>query len=94
MEVAKNRKEGIELLRIIAMLCIIGGHFILFTGFSKGVEKFSINYFLLWTLYAINLVGTNVYVLISGYFWCSSSFSWKKVGRLWGGCFSIHLVFR
>ena len=83
----KERQEGIELLRIVSMLCIIGGHFLLFTNMTSNVVQFSGNYHLIWFLNAINFVGTNCFILISGYFYREVTFSWKKLGRTWGTIF-------
>lgn len=83
----KTRKEGIELLRIFSMLGIIGGHFLLFTNMTSSVVQFSGNYYLTWFLYAINFVGTNCFILISGYFYSEITFSWIKLGRTWGTVF-------
>lgn len=83
----KERQEGIELLRIFSMLCIIGGHFLLFTNMTSNVVQFSGNYYLIWFLYAINFVGTNCFILISGYFYREVTFFWKKLGRTWGTIF-------
>ena len=69
------------------MLGIIGGHFLLFTNMTSSVVQFSGNYYLTWFLYAINFVGTNCFILISGYFYSEITFSWIKLGRTWGTVF-------
>ena len=87
-----KRKVGFEYLRILSMLFIIGNHFWLFMGILDKTEPFTLNFYVVWLLQAIGSLGTNCYVLISGYFGVESTVGWKKVGRLY--CFySILLPF-
>ena len=61
-----DRQTGIELLRIVTMLMIIGLHYLLFGGplfHAKGL-----NQKLAWFIEAFFFVAVNCYVLISGYF--------------------------
>ena len=69
----ESRKWQFELLRIIAMCMIIAMHYM-----TKGMklpklsEDLSIFNMFYWLLYAFCVVAVNTYVLISGYFLCSS----------------------
>ena len=70
MEEISNRQSNYELLRIIAMMMIIGLHY--FNADMGGViDNVSIgttNYYLTYLFESIFMVGVNVFVLISGYF--------------------------
>lgn len=90
-----KRKVGFEYLRILSMLFIIGNHFWLFMGILDKTEPFTLNFYVVWLLQAIGSLGTNCYVLISGYFGVESTVGWKKVGRLYGAVlfYSITLYF-
>lgn len=78
----KERRVGIECLRIISMLCIVGNHFLLFTKALNNVTPFTVNYYLVWLLEAMGYVGVDCFVLISGYFLIQSKFSLKKIVAL------------
>lgn len=80
----KERRVGIEYLRIISMLCIVGNHFLLFTKALNNVVPFTANYYLVWLLEAMGYVGVDCFVLISGYFLIQSKFSLKKIVALIG----------
>lgn len=79
-----KRKIGFEYLRIISMLLIIGNHFWLFMEVLDKAKPFTFNFYLVWILQAIGTLGTNCFILISGYFGVESTITWKKVARLYG----------
>lgn len=90
----KQRDSGVELLRIIAMLLIIIGHCLgddLGSVLSK-VEFCSLNYYVLWLMEAYAVVGTNCFVLISGYYLPDSNISYRKILKLWGLVFFYSIV--
>ena len=83
----KRYHTGLEALRILAMLLIVGRHYLLHSGVLNEVPD-GTNYWIAWLLNAIVIVGVNCYVLISGYFLIESNhFKWKKVIHLWGTIF-------
>lgn len=83
---AKERKSGIELLRILAMI----GVFILhynnegIGGAFSSVSGGSVNQALLFLLESICICAVNLFVLISGYFMCTGSHVdlWKPIGLI------------
>lgn len=84
-QIVTKRQVNIELLRIVAMLMIVGLHYLdkgailpQWNAPMQGVDYFA------WLLEAFFLVAVNVYVLISGYFCLDYSFQIRKVVRLWG----------
>ncbi len=69
------RNSNLELLRILAMLGVIVLHYNnadIGGGFAYVAEG-SLNYYLLYILEAIAISAVDLFVLISGYFMCSSS---------------------
>ena len=77
-----HNNVGVELLRILAMMMIVGLHYMNFGGvlWSDAIW----NRRLAWLLEAFCIVAVNCYVLISGYFLVTSkSFHWHKVAQLW-----------
>lgn len=88
----KHNNVGIELLRILAMMMIVGLHYMNFGGilWSEAVW----NRRLAWLLEAFCFVAVNCYVLISGYFLVTSkSFHWHKVIKLWVNVVFYTLLF-
>lgn len=78
------RASGIELYRIIAMFLIVAHHYVVNSGitsiaYSNLVSAQSIFLFLFG---AWGKTGINCFVLITGYFMCTSTISSKKFFRL------------
>ena len=87
MDVQKHNLVGIELLRIVAMMMVVGLHYLNFGGilWSEAVT----NRRIAWGIEAFLFVAVNCYVLISGYFLVKAkNFHWSKVGALW-----VHTAF-
>ena len=83
MNVAKHnldRQTGPELLRIIAMLLIVFHHFAKHGGIEY--TTFSANNAYLNIVEFGGKIGVNVFIIITGYFSCTSKFSFKKVFKL------------
>ena len=92
------RNSSLELLRIIAMLMIIGHHIYRHGEFDFPVNIITINK--LWTQFLLigGNLGNNIFVLISGYFLVKSyGVKWLKLFNLWIRAFfwavSIYLLF-
>ena len=66
MGVQKHNLVGIELLRIIAMMMVVGLHYLNFGGilWSDAI----VNRRIAWGVESFLFVAVNCYVLISGYF--------------------------
>lgn len=79
-----TRQSSIELLRIVAMLIIIADHFAVHGGFSYPTDTVSINRLYIQLLGMGGKIGTNIFVLISGYFLVSShKTKTSKILKLW-----------
>ena len=78
----RPRLGNIELLRIVSMLLIVCNHFeghaLAIQGFEWGAAHLYSN----WLIRGIGYIGVNLYVLISAYFLCQSSFKAKKLLKL------------
>lgn len=79
---SRPRLGNIELLRILSMLLIVCNHFeghaLAIQGFEWGAAHLYSN----WLIRGIGYIGVNLYVLISAYFLCQSSFKAKKLLKL------------
>ena len=79
-----KRQLNMEILRIVAMCMIITLHYL-----DKGgvLKEFATNNTgvgnAAWIIEAFCMVSVNIYVLISGYFLCESTFKIKKTVLLW-----------
>ena len=80
MEKTNIRKSNIELLRIIGMLMIIAHHYVVNSGIMDAFEvgSTSTNYVFL-TLWGMwGKTGISIFVLISGYFMCTSNLTIRR----------------
>lgn len=71
------RSSNFELLRIIAILCIIAFHFSFEGGFSY--PDFCFNEFVVYSFHMLGELGVNLFILISGYHMIKGTFKWKKL---------------
>lgn len=79
-----TRNSSLELLRVVAMLMIIGHHIYRHGKFDFPVNVITANK--LWTQFLLlgGNIGNNIFVLISGYFLVKSSgVKWHKLFNLW-----------
>lgn len=84
MEPVKKRESNIELLRMIAMLMIIGHHFAVHGGFYFRQDQITGNLLFLQWLSVGGKIGVNLFVLISGYFLVTASgIRIQKAAKLW-----------
>ena len=82
-----NRESNLELYRIIVMLLIVAHHYVVNSGLvlaENGIyaDPMSIKSLVLLLLGAWGKIGINCFVLITGYFMCTSGISWRKFGKL------------
>lgn len=72
-EIYKTRESGIELLRILAALGVVFSHFCNEGGISSMLPMGGGNYLLLSFIRSFTIASVDVFVLISGYFMCTSN---------------------
>lgn len=84
-ELGKVRSSNIELFRIISMLMIVAHHYLVNSGLLKCIDAQASlhfkDYFLLLFGWA-GKTGINCFVLITGYFMCTSHITKRKFGKL------------
>ncbi len=84
-DIKKQRNSNLELFRIIVMLFIIVHHYVVNSGLLETIlEKSSYlwsDYFLV-AISGFGKIGINCFVMITGYFMCTSSISGKKYFKL------------
>ena len=61
------RNHGVDLLRIIAMIMIVGLHFLGQGGVLESVSTGTAQYFTAWCAEAFFMCAVNIYALISGF---------------------------
>ena len=80
-----SRSISIDLLRIISMIMVVSLHSMNHGGLiEKSLIPGTPNYFLCNILYALCHVAVNCFVMITGYFQCTSTFKLKKLIGVWG----------
>lgn len=81
----KNRKYGIDLLRIITMLMVINLHIFWHGGIlrSENLYFLSAKYNIVWILEIICYVAVNCYALISGFVGIESRYKYSNIVLLW-----------
>ena len=85
-----QRESNFELLRIVAMLMIIGCHFATHGGFNFETQKITVPQLWWYVLEMGGNFGVVVFVMISGYFLIDSTrlnIDYTRVLRLWGEVF-------
>lgn len=75
----EDRNSNLELLRIVSMAMIIAFHYVYKGGFDFESGGTIINRMVYDFVYHFGEIGVNCFVLISGYFFDKTTFSWKKV---------------
>ena len=79
-----QRESGLELFRIITMLLIVAHHYVVNSGFISylRLSKLSFKSIFFYSVGAFGKIGINCFVLITGYFMCSSKITLKKFLKL------------
>ncbi len=79
------RMANLELLRCIAMMMVVVLHYLGKGGLlgDMAAGSLTITQTVAWVLESFCLVAVNVYMLISGYFLCMSSFKVSRLLKLW-----------
>ena len=84
MDHSVKRQSNIELLRIVGMLLIISHHYIVNSGIMETLSlqdhpaKFT--FLTMWGMWG--KTGINIFILISGYFMCTSSLTIRRYCKI------------
>lgn len=83
--IKKIRNSNLELYRIIVMLLIVAHHYVVNSGLFEVLRESpaSVSTVSMILFGAWGKTGINCFVLITGYFLCRSSFSWRKLLKLY-----------
>lgn len=88
MEVAvkKHRESNLELFRIITMLLIVAHHYVVLSDLPREImiDPLSLKSIYLYIFGAWGKIGINCFVLITGYFMCTSRITLRKFVKLVG----------
>lgn len=80
MDRSVKRQSNIELLRIVGMLLIISHHYIVNSGIMESItlQDHPMKYTFLTAFGMWGKTGINIFILISGYFMCTSSLTIRR----------------
>lgn len=87
----KIRNSNVEMVRIIAMLFIIMGHFASQTCFNKYVNNLNSYFIALLSLGA--RIATNLFLIISTWYMTSQKFNSSKIARIYGQLYFYCFLF-
>lgn len=94
-KVKSARNSNIELLRILSMMMIVAHHYVINSGLLEYIEAqshlSSQEYFLLLFGWG-GKTGINCFVLITGYFMCTSIITKKKFCKLLGEVYFYNII--
>ena len=80
----KERMANLEVLRCVAMMMVVVLHYLGKGGLLPDLTvPLSVQDMAAWLLEAFCIVAVNVYMMISGYFLCESSFKLSRLLTLW-----------
>ena len=80
----KERMANLEVLRCVAMMMVVVLHYLGKGGLLPDLTApLSVQDMAAWLLEAFCIVAVNVYIMISGYFLCESSFKLSRLLTLW-----------
>ena len=96
VSIKKERSSNIELFRIITMILIVAHHYVVNSGVVQAVltgnDIMSFNSQFLLLFGWGGKTGINCFVLITGYFMCTSNISLKKFLKLFLERFWLNFV--
>lgn len=84
-ELKRPRKSNLELYRIIVMLLIVAHHYVVNSGLFEVIQTapLSSKSIALVLFGAWGKTGINCFVMITGWFMCTSRFTWQKFIKLY-----------
>ncbi len=85
--IKRERESNFELLRILAMLVIIAGHFFNQAHIVEYIQPFSFNQFVSFILCNFHRIAVNLFLMVGCWFMVDSRFEAKRVLRLYSKLF-------
>lgn len=82
---SKERDSNLELLRIIAMFLIVAHHSVVNSGITDNFSFIELTpnmiFLQLWGMWGKTAI--NVFVMITGYFMCTSKLTWRRFAKMY-----------
>ena len=78
MSTTNQRSSNLELLRIVLMLTIVAHHFVVNSGIMEEYGDITVNMIFLQLYSMWGKIAINAFVMITGYFMCTSRLTWKR----------------
>lgn len=82
-ELQKTRHYGIDLIKIISMYMVIGGHIYMQGGVLAAEEYGSAGYYCSSYIYTLFLCAVDCFVIVNGYVSSTSKFKLSRIIELW-----------
>lgn len=79
----KDRYSGVDITKIVCMWMIVSIHALNHGGILNLLEPFTVEYYIVYSYYALTFVANNIFILISGYFLINQEFNVRKFISLW-----------
>ena len=87
-----SRVWGVDALRVVAMMMIVGLHYLLFGGVLDHTS--GVNRWFAWFVESLLFIAVDIYVLISGYFLVMQrKFRLKPLAKIWVQAFFYSVLF-
>lgn len=92
--IVNQREPALDLLRILSMIMVVCLHCCNHGGLVEGaLVPGTVNYVLGNTVFALAFVSVNCFVLLSGYFQCTSRFKLSRAASTWLQAFFYSVLF-
>lgn len=83
-DIVNQREPALDLLRILSMIMVVCLHCCNHGGvLGEGLAPGTVNWVLANTVFALAFVSVNCFVLLSGYFQCTSQFKLRRFASTW-----------
>ena len=89
---ANMRQSNFEVMRIVAMMMIVVAHLLQRCFIVDVYPGFTLNGLVIKSCYLLGQLGNVLFILLSGWFISETTFSWKKVAKLWFEVFFYSVV--
>ena len=79
----RQRDEGLDMMRVLASMAVLGGHMISHGGMLAGAGVGTLNSFVCAFLLGAFMSLTNFFGMMSGYLLCKSRFKLRRILSIW-----------
>lgn len=78
-----ERNYGVDIAKIISMIMVVMLHVLTHSNLLSDVIYGSINYYIVWFIYAFALCAVNCFAISSGYIMIEKKFEYSQLIKLW-----------